>query len=300
MGFWEYLFPQDEKIPRLGRVSPIDVEVTDTVGDWYYFGKVEMFEAEAEADSDKKEKKKKIYFYRLLTKYKEDEKIIISDEDLVQNANQIPYTRTIKGEKRMQQMILVTYSIIYLLTVYLAYLFYLAGPNIVYYPQVTNQLVWDFGTVMAIFAIASMIWAYDARYHHYVLDWQVQPLRINSVKTSTDFYILINSSKYPVYQKVLELARLPENRIDKLVDAVRIFEKNEIDRLQAQIRDLQDQIDILQATGMANFMQGTETALLTRNQVIRERLNMMKYVAVVALSSALVGIVIYISMGGRL
>ncbi len=300
MGILDYFFPQQEKSPRLGRTSPIDVEVQDTVGDWYYFGRVEMFETETEVGEGDKKEKKKLYFYRLLTKYKEDEKIIVSDEDLVHNANQIPYTRTIKGEKRLQQVILFTFSFIYLLTVYLAYLLVQAGPNIIYYPQVVNMLIWDFGTISSVFAIGAIIWAVEARYHHYVLDWQIQPLRINSVKVNTDFYILVNSSKVPVYQKVQELAQLADNDIDRLVDAVRIFEKSEIDRLQSQVANLQEQLELLQATGMGNYLEGTEVALLSRTQVVRERLNMMKYTAILLFSVAIVALVVYISMGGRL
>ncbi len=300
MGILDLFFPQQEKIPRLGRTSPIDVEIQDTVGNWYYFGRVEMFETETEIGEGDKKEKKKLYFYRLLTKYKEDEKIIVSDEDLVQTANQIPYTRTIKGERRLQQVMLFTFSFIYLLTVYLAYLLVQAGPNVIYYPQVVNMLIWNFGTIASVFAIAAIIWAVEARYHHYVLDWQIQPLRINSVKTNTDFYILVNSSKVPVYQKVQELAKLSQNDIDKLVDAVRIFEKNEIDRLQSQVANLQEQLELLQATGMANFLEGTEIALLSRTQIMRERINLMKYIALLIFSVAIVALIVYISMGGML
>jgi hypothetical protein len=300
MGILDYFFPQQENNPRLGRVSPIDVEIQDTVGDWYYFGRVEMFETETEIGEGEKKEKKKLYFYRLLTKYKEDEKIIVSDDDLIHNANQIPYTRTIKGEKRLQQVILLTFSFIYLLTVYLAYLLVQAGPNIIYYPQVVNMLIWDFGTISSVFAIGAIIWAIEARYHHFVSDWQIQPLRINSVRVNTDFYILVNSSKVPVYQKVQELAKLTQNDIDKLVDAVRIFEKNEIDRLQSQVGNLQEQLELLQATGMGNYLEGTEVALLSRTQIVRERLNIMKYTAILLFSVAIVALIVYISMGGRL
>ncbi|PMP81400.1 MAG: hypothetical protein C0175_05560 [Caldisericum exile] len=300
MSVLDYFFPQRENNPRLGRVSPIDVEIQDNVGDWYYFGKVEMFETETEIGEGEKKEKKKLYLYRLLTKFKEDEKIIVSDEDLIHNANQIPYTRTIKGEKRLQQVILFTFSFVYLLTVYLAYLLVQAGPNIIYYPQVVNMLIWDFGTIASVFAIGAIIWAIEARYHHFVSDWQIQPLRINSVRVNTDFYILVNSSKVPIYQKVQELAKLTQNDIDKLVDAIRIFEKNEIDRLQSQVATLQEQLEILQATGMGNYLEGTEIALLSRTQVVRERLNMIKYTAILLFSVALVALIVYISMGGRL
>jgi hypothetical protein len=300
MSIFDSIFPRQEKIPRLGRVSPVDVEVKDDVGIWYYFGRVEMFETETNLGEGKEKEKKKMYFYRLLTKYREDEKIIVSDDDLIQNANQIPYTQTIRGQKRLQQVILFTFGIIYFLTIYLSYLMIQAGPNIVYYPQVVNMLIWDFGTISAVFAIGAIIWAVEARYHHYVLDWQIQPLRINSVRVNTDFYILVNSSKMPVFQRVLELAKIEEDHIDKLVDAVRVFEKNEIDRLQSQVADLQSQIEILQATGMANFMEGTEIALLSRSQVIRERLNTIKYVSMLLFAVFVVALIVYVSMGGRL
>ncbi len=300
MGILDYFFPQHEKIPRLGRISPIDVEIQDTIGDWYYHGKVELFETEAEIGEGDKKEKKKLYFYRLLTKYREDERIIVSDDDFIQNSNQIPYTQTVKGQKKLQQVILFTFSFIYLLTVYLAYLLVQAGPNIIYYPQVVNMLIWDFGTIASVFAIGAIIWAVEARYHHYVLDWQIQPLLVNAEKAKTDYYILVNSSKIPVIEKTKQLFQLPSSEIEKLIHAIRLFQDTTIKNLIDENNSLTQKLNDIDIEGFAIGKKSLEMSLATREQRLIERLDTIKWVAITFFISVMIGFIVYISMGGRL
>ena len=130
-----FLHNSDKKKPRLGRASPIDVEVADTVGGWYYFGRVEMWEKEFELapspddPEPAKPEKRKLFFYRLMTNWREDERIIVSDEDFIHNAEQIPYTQTTRGRNRMFQIIMVAFGMVYALTLYLTALFIQAGPS---------------------------------------------------------------------------------------------------------------------------------------------------------------------------
>ena len=235
------LFPwskKQDKLPRLGRLSPVDVEVADPIGDWYYFGRVEMWEKEFQFkpsadreisftckkcssvfmlpvgarhcpkcssfikptnESSSEPAPKKLYFYRLLTAYREDEKVIVSDQDFVHDADQIPYTKTRRGSSRMFQVIMIAFGALYALTLYLTALFIQAGPSIIYYAQQAATLEWDVGAIAAVLLASAGMWAWNGKYNHFVSDWEIQPLRINSVRVSTDFYLLTNSSKLPVF-----------------------------------------------------------------------------------------------------
>lgn len=322
------------KVPRLGRISPIDVEVSDPIGGWYYFGRVEMWEKEFEfsrkpseasflckkcniqyvlppdakrcpkcssflgaaEEAPKGTEKRKLYFYRLMTNFREDEKIIVTDEDYIQNADQVPYTQTRRGRNRMFQVILVAFGMVYALTLYLMALFIQAGPSIVYYTQQVTGLEWDVGNVAFVFISGAVIWAWAARYHHYVSDWEIQPLRINSVKVNTDFYLLTNSSKLPVFETVLRLGKLEKPAIDDMVAAVRQFEKEEIDRLQSQLEATRYQLEITQVQGYNMGQDALETSLVTRTVRVKERQDMMRYAfltAAVGVIGLIVGVLVF-------
>jgi hypothetical protein len=285
-----------EKSPRIGRLSPIDVEI-DAL-DWYYFGKVEMFDTEVKLENE--EKPRKIYFYRTLTKYREDEKLIVSTEDFIGNADQIPYTRTEKGKKRLLTIMMLAYVAIELLTIYLSYLFVQAGPNIVYYPQVVNSLEWNFGTIAFLFVALVVIWAYNARYHHYVSDWQIQPLIINAEKSDVEFYILTNSSKLPVSITIQKLLKLNANEIEKFVHAVRLFQENTIRDLTDQNKALIENLNKIDVEGFAIHKKSIEAALATREERFVEKLDTLKWVAMTIVVAVVFGFVVYIAMGGRL
>lgn len=326
---------EKSKAPRLGRISPIDVEVSDPIGDWYYFGRVEMWEKEFEfaqkpateasfvckkcnaqytlppdarrcpkcsnfltraSETPKDGEKRRLHFYRLMTNFREDEKIIVTDEDYIQNADQVPYTQTRRGRNRMFQVIMVAFGMVYALTLYLMALFIQAGPSIIYYTQQVTGLEWDVGNVAFVFISGAMIWAWSARYHHYVSDWEIQPLRINSVKGNTDFYLLTNSSKLPVFETVLRLGKLEKPAIDDMVAAVRQFEKEEIDRLQSQLEGTRYQLDVTQLQAYVNGEDAQETAMVTRNVRVKERMDMMRYVfltAAVGVIGLIVGVLVF-------
>ena len=293
------IFPErEEKSPRIGRLSPIDVEIEDPVTDYYYFGKVEMFDTEAKLDDE--EKPRKIYFYRTLTKYRQDEKLIVSTEDFIANAEQTPYTRTNKGKASLLTVIFLAYLGIEMLTIYLAYLFVQAGPNIVYYPQVVNSLIWNFGTIAFLFAALAVIWAYNARYHHYVSDWQIQPLIVNAEKSNVEFYILTNSSKLPVTTTIQKLLKLNANEIEKFVHAVRLFQESTIRDLTDQNKALNENLNKIDVEGFAIRKKSIEAALATREERFVEKVDTLKWVAMTIVVAVVFGLVIYLAMGGTL
>ena len=333
------LFPwskRQDKIPRLGRLSPVDVEVADSIGDWYYFGRVEMWEKEFQFkpsaereisftckkcssvfmlpvgarhcpkcssfikptnESSSEPTPKKLYFYRLLTAYREDEKVIVSDQDFVHDADQIPYTKTRRGSSRMFQVIMVAFGAIYALTLYVAVLFNQVGPSIVYYSQQAAALEWDVTGVAAVFLSSAVMWAWNGKYNHFVSDWEIQPLRINSVKVSTDFYILTNSSKIPVFENVLHLAGLAKPEIDNMVEAVRSFEKQEIDRLQTMLSGTRYQLETTEVEAAAQGLDNIETKLLTRKEKVRERLDVVRYMFFIAVTGVVMLIVGLLAAG---
>lgn len=274
----------------------MDVEINDPVGDWYYFGKVEMFETEAELEG----RKQKIYFYRLLTKYAEDEKVIVSTDDFIQNANQVPYTRSDKGKTRLMQIIMLAYIAVELLTLYLSYLFVQAGPSIQYYPQIVNNLEWNFGTVAFIFVAIAITWAWSARYHHYVLDWEIQPLIVNAEKANVDFYILTNSARIPVVERVKILMGLSSEDVEKLVHQVRLFQDKVIKDLTDQNAAMTKRMNEIDIEGLAIGKKSLELSLATREQRIIERLDTLKWVGLTAVVSVAFAFAVYLGMGGRL
>ena len=284
------------KSPRIGRISPMDVEINDPVADWYYFGKVEMFETEA----DLANKKQKIYFYRLLTRHTEDEKVIVSTDDFVQNANQVPYTRSDRGKTRLMQIIMLAYVAIELLTLYLSYLFVQAGPSIQYYPQVTSNLEWNFGTVAFLFVAVAITWAWSARYHHFVLDWEIQPLIVNAEKANVDFYILTNSARIPVVERVKILMGLSSKDVEELVHQVRLFQDKVIKDLTDQNAAMTKRMNEIDIEGLAIGKKSLELSLATREQRMVERLDTLKWIGMTAVVAVAFAFVVYIGMGGRL
>lgn len=291
-------FNSEEKSPRIGRLSPIDVEIEDPVGDWYSFGRVEMFETEAQLENE--DKKSKIFFYRILTKHREDEKIIVSSMDFIQNGEQVPYTRTEKGKARLLQLMLFAFAAVEMLTIYLAYLFEQAGPNLQFYPQVVSSLEWDFGTIAFLFIAVVIIWAWSARYHHFVLDWDIQPLVVNAEKANVDFYVLTNSSRAPVVEQVKILMKLQSQDIERLIHAVRLFQEQTIADLTDQNKALTDRLNRIDIEGFAIGKKSLEMSLATREQRVLEKLNAAKWIGITLLSVAAFGFFIYIAMGGRL
>lgn len=294
---------REDRTPRLGTVSPVDCEVHDSVGNWYYYGRVEMFEKEYDLPPDTENlgrgksqpEKQKLYFYRLLTSHKEDERIIVTDVDLVQNGDQIPYTRTRKGHNRMFQVILLTFGFIYALTLYMTALFVTAGPSIIYYSQQVADLELGVGEVASLFAGAAIIYAWAARYHHFVLDWEVQPLRIDSVRVSADFYILTNSSKSPVFPTTLRLAKLERAQVDSMVQAVRSFEKEELDKLQNMLASTRKQLEITEIQATANYLDRKEAAMMTETHKDRQPLDTVKWASAfagVAITCVVIGMLL--------
>ena len=294
------IFPEKkEKAPRIGRLSPIDVEIDDSSDDgFYYFGRVEVFDTEVHLEGE--DKPKNIFFYRTLAKYREDERLIMSTEDFIANADNIPYTHSKKGKTTLLMIVFLTYFAIEMLTIYLAYLFVQAGPNIVYYPQVVNSLIWNFGTIAFLFAALAGIWAWSAKYHHFVLDWQIQPLIINAEKSDVDFYILTSSSKLPVSLQVQKLLKLSPNDIEKLIHEFRQFQQNIIDSLKDQAQTLGELNNMIGIQGYAIQKKNIETAFATETRTVVEKLDTLKWVMLTMAVSVSFGLAIYVAMGGRL
>jgi hypothetical protein len=293
------IFPErKERKLMIGRLSPIDVEIEDPVTKYYYFGKVEMFDTEAKLENE--EKPIKIFFYRTLANHREDQKIIVSTDDFIANAEQVPYTRTRKGKTSLLMIVFMTYFAIEMLTIYLSYLFIQAGPNIVYYPQVVNSLIWNFGTIAFLFAAVAGIWAWSARYHHFVSDWEIQPLIVDAEKSNTDFFILTNSNKLPVSETIQRLLKLTPNNIKELVHEVRLFRDTIIRTLTDQANAMRKDNNAIDIIGFATHKKALETALATREQRFVEKLDSIKWVALTISVSISFGFAIYLAMGGRL
>ena len=292
------IFHKKEESLIIGRLSPIEVEIDDPVADYYYFGKVEMFDTEVKLKDE--EKPMKIFFYRTLTKHREDERIIVSTDDFIANAEQIPYTSSIKGKTNLLMVVFLAYFVIEMLTIYLAYLFMQAGPNVIYYPQVVSSLVWNFGTIAFLFAALAGIWWWNSRYHHFVSDWQIQPLIVDAEKSNVDLFILTNSQKLPVVETVEKLERLTPNDIKEFIHAIRLFQDDTIRRLTDQVRGLNEQFNAVDIMGFAINKKSLALALATREQRYVEKLDSVKWVLLTISITVTFGFVVYLGMGGRL
>ena len=293
------IFPErKDRELMIGRLSPIDVEIEDPVSRYYYFGKVEMFDTEVHLKDE--EKPMKIFFYRTLANHRDDQKIIVSTDDFIANAEQIPYTQSKKGKTTLLMIVFLAYFAIEMLTIYLSYLFVQAGPNIIYYPQVVNSLIWNFGTIAFLFAALAGIWAWSARYHHFVSDWQIQPLIVDAEKSNIDFFILTNSNKLPVSEAIQRLLRLSPNDIREFVHAVRLFQDTTIRTLTDQMKGVKKDLNAIDIVGFATHKKTLEMALATKEQRFIERLDSVKWVMLTMSVSIAFGFAIYIAMGGRL
>lgn len=271
--------------PRWGVLSPMDVEIYDPVGDWYYFGRVEMLRKEVSKE------KGSVFFYRLQTKYREDEKVIVSTQDLIQIADQLPYTRTKKGRDRLFQLFILTFAAVYMLTLWFAAELISVGPNVIFYASQVSGLELDVATIGVMFISIAGSWAWAARYHHFVSDWEIQPLRINALKSSTDFYILTNSSKAPIWEEVLRLANIAKADIDTLVDAVREFQKNEIDRLQESNISLAGELQDVHNSAFTMGALAMQSRMVTKIEKRRDDPDRGREVFYVGLTAAVVFII---------
>jgi len=293
------VFPEKkEKALLIGRLSPIDIEIDDPVTGDYYFGRLEVFDTEVHLEGE--DKPKNIFFYRTLAKHREEQRLIMSTEDFIANADNIPYTRSKKGKTTLLMIVFLTYFAIEMLTIYLAYLFIQAGPNIVYYPQQVNSLIWNFGTIAFLFAALAGIWAWSARYHHFVLDWQIQPFVVNAEKSDVDFYILTSSSKLPVSLQVQKLLKLSANDIEKLIHEFKQFQQNIISSLKDQAQTLGEVNRMIGIQGFAIQKKNTEMAFATETRTVIEKLDTVKWVMLTMAVSVSFGLAIYVAMGGRL
>jgi len=292
------IFHKKEESLIIGRLSPIEVEIDDPVTDYYYFGKVEMFDTEVKLTDE--EKPRKIFFYRTLTKHREDEKIIVSTDDFIANANNIPYTRSRRGKTTLLTMVLMTYFAIEMVTIYLAYLFIQAGPNIVYYPQEVNSLIWNFGTIAFLLAAAAGIWAWSARYHHFVLDWQIQPYKPDANDTKADLYILTNSQKLPVAESVVKLAKLSTEDVDRLREQIRTFDIEKYRSQKAQYQGLLKTVDRMDMESVPTMLEADEIAFATMRQRYVEKLDSVKYVLLTITAIVAAMFITYMASGGRL
>jgi len=257
-----------------------------------------MFDTEAHLKDE--DNPRKIFFYRTLAKHREDQKVIVATDDFIANAEQIPYTRSRKGKTSLLMIVFMTYIAIEMLTIYLSYLFIQAGPNIVYYPQQVNSLVWNFGTIAFLFAALAGIWAWSARYHHFVSDWQIQPLIVDAEKSNIDLFILTNSNKLPVSEAIQRLLKLTPNDVREFVHAVRLFQDTTIRTLTDQMKGVKKDLNAIDIVGFTSQKKSLEMALATREQRMVERLDSMKWVALTISVSVAFGFAIYIAMGGRL
>ena len=284
-------FSDQEESPRLGVLSPLDVEIYDSVGDWTYFGRVEMFKKDVSKD------KGSIFFYRILTKYREDEKVIVTAQDFVHIADQIPYTQTRKGKGRLFQIFMLAFLGIYGLTLWLMSVMIQAGPSIIFYQTQVTNLEMEVANVAIAFAAIAGSWAWAARYHHFVSDWEIQPLRINSLKGSTDFYILTNSSKAPVWEEMLRLKDIVKSEIDTLVDAVRQFEKGEIDRLQESNSNLAGELQDVHNSAFTMGALALDAGMVTRiekNRYMPDRTRTVFVIGVAVAATFIVSFLIFV------
>lgn len=290
--FWD-----KEGEPSMGLRSPIDCEITDQANNWTYHGRVEMKEGDIELSGQKI----RLYLYGLLnTKQSREKKWIVSTQDMMRTANQIPYTQTRKGKGRLLQIFILAFASVYLLSLYFTFLLIQAGPSVVFYSSQVHSLEWQIGTLAFLFMFMAGAWAWTARYHHLVSDWEIQPLEDNSNEFKHDFYILTNSSKNLVYKTVSELEHLSPEGVEQICETVQKLQMREVDSWKAIARQKDNTVDELSVTGYNIREDARNMSLLTRTELKRQRRDSTKTIFA-AVGAAVIGAIItyfILVMGG--
>ena len=193
----------------------------------------------------------------------------------------------------MFQIFLLTFLAIYGLTLWMMGVPIQAGPSIIFYQTQVTGLEIDVADIAAVFIAIAGSWAWAARYHHFVSDWEMQPLRINSLKSSVDFYVLTNSSKAPIFEETLKLAKIDSSAADAMIAAVRLFQKEEIDRLQDTNEFLEDQVQVSHVAAFGAKQTSLESALMTRTAKVKESRDRAKELFIIASSIAITFIIAF-------
>ena len=283
MKFWDR-----EGEPTIGMVSPIECQIIDKANDWSYHGKVEMKETGLEISNEKMQ----LHLYGTLnTEYAKEKKWIVSTQDMMRTANQIPYTQTRKGRGRLLQIFILAFSSVYLLSLYFTFLLIQAGPSVVFYSSQVHSLEWQIGTLAFLFIFTAGAWAWTARYHHLVSDWEIQPLDDNPAEFKHDFYILTNSSKNLVYKAVSELERLSPEGVQTICKTVQKLEMKEVDSWKDIARQKDNMVDELSVTGYSIREDARNTSLLTQTELRQKKQDHTKTLFAV-IGAALIGAVV--------
>ena len=281
--FWD-----KEGEPTMGLRSPIDCEIADKANDWYYYGRVEMKATRVEIAG----KETELHLYGLLNaEHAKEKKWIVSTQDMMRTANQVPYTQSRKGRARLLQIFVLAFASVYLLSLYFTFLLVQAGPSIVFYSSQLHSLEWQLGTVAFLFIFMAGAWAWTARYHHFVSDWEIQPLDDNPSEFKHDFYILTNSTKNLVYKTVSELERLNPQGVETICKTVQKLQMQEVDSWKEIARQKDNTVDELSVTGYSIREDARNISLLTKTELQQTRQDRAKIIFV-AVGATLIGAVV--------
>ena len=281
---------------QLGRDVGQDVEIHYTSGrdSWWYHGPASVQEVEVPREDGKHA----TYVYTLKNAPKSQERVLVFlDQDPLAEAPHTPYTRTEKGQKRVQ---LVTF-----LGMGIADLVFLFGMlSFASEPTSTAQAVSQAGAQIAsqglIFGlVVALVFGVMGTYlvmarRTKISDWEIQPLAQGQLVPHGEAVFLVNSQKDPAAKYLERVLKLDTSALRDFATAVEKFQSDTISTLQEQNASQRDQLDTTEIVGIEDQICRIDLRALGRQRAPSvPETGFGSLVLVALISAVLAGVVVW-------
>ena len=234
--------------------------------------------------------------YGLKNASKSDERILVTiDQDLIHEAPMVPFTRTEKGNRRLQFAMMGAMAIIDAIFLYAMVSFVNAGPAIAVNAGQIQQLSLSFGQLIALPSVILVTYVLMAR-RTLVLDMEIQPVVEDLQDTHSQAVYLVNSEKTPASTYLSRTFRTDPSTVRGLTEEIARFQSDTIANLQEQSRSLRTELDSAKVLGVEAWSQSADLRALGHSRapsIHRDPLGMWVLVGVVA---TVVGVAVWAAM----
>jgi len=288
--------PDIRKAVQLGREIGQDVEIHYSSGRdrWWYHGAANVQEVMV----GREDRRHASYVYTLKDAPKSQERILVFlDQDPLAEAPHTPYTRTEKGQRRVQ---IVTF-----LGMGIADLVFLFGMlSFASAPTATAQAVSEAGAQLAnqalVFGlVVALVFGVMATYllmarRTMISDWEIQPLAQGEHLPHGEAVFLVNSQKDPAAKYLERVLELDAAALRDFATAVEKFQSDTISTLQDQNASQRDQLDTAEIVGIEDQVSRIDLRALGRSRTpsVRES-GVGTLVLVAAIAAVVAGAVVW-------
>ncbi|MHB8430189.1 MAG: hypothetical protein ACYDDZ_06615 [Acidimicrobiales bacterium] len=238
--------------------------------------------------------------YGLREAYKQDERVLVTiDQDLIHEAPMIPFTRTEKGNRRLQWAMMAAMGIIDAIFLFAMVTFLSAGPQLVagtaQAQQAAQSLFLTFGELIALPTAILVTYVLMAR-RTLVLDMEIQPVVEGLQDTHSEAVYLVNSEKTPASTYHARTFHIDPSVVRGLTEEISRFQSDTIANLQEQARSLRTELDSAKVLGVEAWSQSADLRALGHDRapsIHRDPVGMWVLVGVVGI---VVGVAVWAAM----